>query len=120
VEYSWALTAITDGTSNTFMLGEDLPLLSQWCGCWAYANNVTGTVAIYLNANSTAGLGATEQNDTNGDWGDNYGFASAHSGGANFAFCDGTVRFISNSINMTTTYRYLGTAQGAEVVTVPD
>ena len=104
------------------MLGEDLPLFSQWCGCWAYANNTTGTVAIYLNANYTAGLGATEQNDTNGDWGDNYGFGSMHSAssGANFAFCDGRVSFITNSINMTTTYRYLATAQGGEAVDESD
>jgi prepilin-type N-terminal cleavage/methylation domain-containing protein/prepilin-type processing-associated H-X9-DG protein len=121
-EYQYALSNITDGTSNTFMLGEDLPHLSQWCGCWSYANNTTGTVAIYLNANQTAGLGANLENDTNGDWGDNYGFASNHSGnsGANFAFCDAHVQFISNSINMTTTYRYLGTAQGGEMVDVPD
>ncbi len=39
-----------------------------------------------------------------------------HTAGANFAFCDGRVQFISNSINMTTTYRYLGTAQGGEAV----
>jgi prepilin-type N-terminal cleavage/methylation domain-containing protein/prepilin-type processing-associated H-X9-DG protein len=116
VEFTWTLTNITDGTSNTFMLGEDLPTLSQWCGCWAYANNVTGTVAIYLNANQTAGLGTTLENSTNGDWGDNYGFASMHPFGANFAFCDAHVQFITNSINMTTTYRYLGTAKGGEVI----
>jgi prepilin-type N-terminal cleavage/methylation domain-containing protein/prepilin-type processing-associated H-X9-DG protein len=122
MEYTFRLASITDGTSNTFMLGEDLPLLSQWCGCWAYPNNTTGTVAIYLNANQTAGLSATEQNDTNGDWGDNYGFASMHAGngGANFAFCDAHVQFITNSINMTTTYRYLGTAQGGEVIAFPN
>ena len=81
---------------------------------------MTGTVAIYLNANQTSGLGPTEQNDTNGDWGDNYGFASAHIGygGANFAFCDGHVQFIMNSISMTTTYRWLGTAQGGESVEI--
>jgi prepilin-type N-terminal cleavage/methylation domain-containing protein/prepilin-type processing-associated H-X9-DG protein len=116
VEFTWTLTNITDGTSNTFMLGEDLPTLSAWCGCWAYANNVTGTVAIYLNANQTAGLGTALENSTNGDWGDNYGFASMHPAGANFAFCDAHVQFITNSINMTTTYRYLGTAQGGEVI----
>jgi prepilin-type N-terminal cleavage/methylation domain-containing protein/prepilin-type processing-associated H-X9-DG protein len=118
VEYNWTLVGISDGTSNTFMLGEDLPSLSQWCGCWAYANNTTGTTAIYLNANQTSGLGAALQNDTNGDWGDNYGFSSAHAnnGGANFAFCDGRVSFIANSINMTTTYRYLATAQGREPI----
>ena len=41
--------------------------------------------------------------------------AHARYGGANFAFCDAHVQFISNSISMTTTYRYLGTAQGGEV-----
>jgi prepilin-type N-terminal cleavage/methylation domain-containing protein/prepilin-type processing-associated H-X9-DG protein len=117
-ENSWKLTDITDGTSSTLMLGEDLPKDSQWCGCWAYANNTTGTTAIYLNANQTAGLGITLENDTNGDWGDNYGFASAHSGfgGANFAFCDGHIVFISNSISMRTVYRQLATAQGGESV----
>ncbi len=121
-DFSWRLTAITDGTSSTFMLGEDIPQFSQWCGCWAYANNTTGTTAIYLNANQTAGLGATLENDTNGDWGDNYGFASMHSGGggANFAFCDAHVQFISNNIDMRTVYRYLATATGGEAVTVPD
>ena len=119
---SFTLLSITDGTSNTFMLGEDLPQLSQWCGCWAYANNTTGTTAIYLNANQTAGLGTTLENDTNGDWGDNYGFGSAHAGygGANFAFCDGHVQFITNGINMTTVYRYLATRAGGEQVTVPN
>jgi prepilin-type N-terminal cleavage/methylation domain-containing protein/prepilin-type processing-associated H-X9-DG protein len=120
VERNWTLNAIIDGTSNTLMLGEDLPKTSKWCGCWAYANNTTGTVAIYLNANDTAGLGITLETDTNNDWGDNYGFASAHFGGANFAFCDAHVQFIANDINMTTTYRYLGTAQGGEEVAVPD
>jgi prepilin-type N-terminal cleavage/methylation domain-containing protein/prepilin-type processing-associated H-X9-DG protein len=115
-EYQYSLPNITDGTSNTFMLGEDIPLYSAWCGCWSYANNTTGTVAIYLNANQTAGLGANLENDTNGDWGDNYGFASMHVSGANFAFCDAHVQFITNDINMTTTYRYLGTAQGGETI----
>ena len=123
VDASFTFVNITDGTSNTFMLGEDLPKDSAWCGCWAYANNTTGTTAIYLNANETAGLGANLETDTGanrGDWGDNYGFASAHSGGANFAFCDGRVTFISNSISMTTVYRYLATARGGEAVTVPN
>jgi prepilin-type N-terminal cleavage/methylation domain-containing protein/prepilin-type processing-associated H-X9-DG protein len=118
IEHSWSLTDITDGTSNTFMLGEDLPKDSKWCGCWAYANNTTGTVAIYLNANQTAGLGGNLETDSNGDWGDNYGFASAHAnfGGANFAFCDAHIQFVSNNINMRTVYRWLGTAQGGETV----
>jgi prepilin-type N-terminal cleavage/methylation domain-containing protein/prepilin-type processing-associated H-X9-DG protein len=116
---AFTLLSITDGTSNTFLIGEDLPSLSQWCGSWAYANNVSGTCAIYLNANQTAGLGINEQNATNGDWPDNYGFGSGHTAGANFAYADGHVSFVTNSIAMTTTYRYLSTMRGGEVVSPP-
>lgn len=38
------------------------------------------------------------------DWPNNYGFASRHTGGGNFALGDGSVRFISESID-TATYR---------------
>ena len=36
------LTSITDGLSNTFMIGEDLPQFNQWCS-WPYSNNAVGT-----------------------------------------------------------------------------
>jgi prepilin-type N-terminal cleavage/methylation domain-containing protein/prepilin-type processing-associated H-X9-DG protein len=41
--------------------------------------------------------------------------SSFHPGGANFAFADGSVRFIKNSVNMLT-YQALGTRNGGEVV----
>ncbi len=53
---------------------------------------------------------------------------SRHSGGANFAMCDGSTRFISESINLTTvtvngtTYsllQALGTVDGGENATLP-
>jgi prepilin-type processing-associated H-X9-DG protein len=40
---------------------------------------------------------------------------SFHPGGANFAFADGSVHFIKDSINMLT-YQSLGTRGGGEVV----
>jgi prepilin-type processing-associated H-X9-DG protein len=44
---------------------------------------------------------------------------SYHSGGVNVLFCDGTVRFVANSIAIAA-WRAIGTRAGNEVVTLPD
>jgi prepilin-type N-terminal cleavage/methylation domain-containing protein len=43
------LLAITDGLSNTFLIGEDVPDLNNWCS-WPYATHAYGTCAIPPNA----------------------------------------------------------------------
>lgn len=101
------MTDIRDGTSNTFMIGEDLHSYDEHCGGWAYPNYVNSTCAIPLNYADT---GSTYTN-----WPNRYSFHSQHDGGANFCLADGTVRFVSNSINMTT-YRALATIHGQETV----
>jgi WD40 repeat protein len=43
------LVSITDGLSNTFLIGEDIPALNNWCS-WPYATHASGRCAIPHNA----------------------------------------------------------------------
>jgi hypothetical protein len=88
---------ITDGPSNTFLVGER----DERCGAgtWIGSRNpegggrrgndfICGKISVALNDPSTdANVGCTD------------GFSSAHTGGAHFVFCDGAVHFISENIN---------------------
>jgi prepilin-type N-terminal cleavage/methylation domain-containing protein/prepilin-type processing-associated H-X9-DG protein len=107
------LSSITnaDGTANTFMIGEDIPSLNVHCD-WPFFNHATGTCAIPLNSALLAGQPGFNSPT---DWPDVYSFRSRHTGGAMFAFADGSIRFISQSIDVTL-YRALSTYNGGEVV----
>ncbi len=111
INKKFTLLSVTDGTSNTFMIGEALPGFSAWTGCWCYSNNATGTCGIYPNSQVTA----PGTSSGTGDWPDNYSFQSQHTAGLQFAFCDGHVGFITNQISIPT-YRWAATIQGGEVV----
>lgn len=104
------LDGISDGSSNTFMIGEDMPSLNQH-NSWAHFNHATGTCAIPLN---TSLPGSAIQYGTS-DWPNVYSFRSGHNGGANFAYCDGSVRFIPQTIDLTI-YRGLASRNGGETV----
>jgi prepilin-type N-terminal cleavage/methylation domain-containing protein len=107
------LSHITDGTSNTFMIGEDLPAQTEWCS-WPYANNANGTCAIPPNVRQPDGSLYPLW-----DWQNNYSFRSLHPGGLQFACADGSVHFISDTISLSL-YRALCTIQGGEVANPPD
>jgi prepilin-type N-terminal cleavage/methylation domain-containing protein/prepilin-type processing-associated H-X9-DG protein len=116
------ITGITDGTSNTFMVGEDIFNASAAVStnttagegyAWAHSVEATLTCAIPPNAKGANGLPVVYT-----DWQNYHGFKSNHSGGVNFLFGDGAVRFVSSSIALGT-YRALATYNGGEVVDLP-
>lgn len=98
-----------DGTSNTFMIGEDIPDLMIWCS-WPYSNNAVGTCAIPPNISVPP-----NQVFAPGDWWDGYSFLSRHTGGLQFAMADGSVHFIAQTIDLSV-YRALSTWRGGEVI----
>jgi len=91
------IRSITDGTSNTLMVGEastrGIYVGSVWAGI------ISSTGDNMAMADTTAGNAI---NGTNND-----AFNSAHEGGAHFLFCDGRVQFLSENID-STTYARLG------------
>lgn len=90
---------ITDGTTNTFLLGESRYGFAEWAASakqndCAYAQNLAGAqdqINLY----------------TGEDVWNTRGFSSYHSGGCYFALCDGSARFVSQNIDLAT-YRQLG------------
>src|SRR5262249_38805010 len=103
---------VTDGTSTTFMIGEDVPAKNQWCS-WPYANNAYGTCAIPPNVKRADGLDYPSY-----DWQNVWSFRSRHSGGVQFACADGSVHFVHDAIALPV-YRALATIQGGEAVEAP-
>ncbi|HEV3439924.1 MAG TPA: DUF1559 domain-containing protein [Gemmata sp.] len=106
------ITDIHDGTSNTFMVGEDIPLFNEWCS-WPYSNNAVGTCAVPPNYEMPPTMAANP-----GNWPDTYSFRSYHTGGLQFAYADGSVHFISQSID-SPTYRAMSTIYGGETLVAP-
>jgi hypothetical protein len=102
------LTSIQDGTSQTLLVGEDLPALNTHCS-WPYANNAVGTTAIPPN------LGIGSRSYSPRDWIHLYSFRSRHPYGLQFAFADGSVHFVSDTIRRSV-YRALSTVSGGETV----
>ncbi len=103
------LVAITDGTSNTLMVGEDVP-----------AENIH-SAAFYSNgdyASSHAPLNFFPKPSDPSNWPRVISFRSKHTGGANFCLADGSVRMISDSINRLL-YQQLCTRAGGEAVAIP-
>jgi prepilin-type N-terminal cleavage/methylation domain-containing protein len=106
------LASITDGTSNTIMIGESLPSehdhLAQ--NLWWYYNGGQAhcTTIIPINYRSDAFQNWCSPADRyKGNWNVSWGFKSKHGQGTNFVFADASVHFVSQSIDHRT-YQLLG------------
>lgn len=106
------LSHIEDGTSNTFMIGEDVPEMNTHCS-WPYANGAVGTCGIGPNSRQTNG-----QPYAMWDWPNVYSFRSKHATGLQFALADGSVRFVKDSIAIAN-YRAMASIAGGEIAS-PD
>lgn len=116
--------SITDGTSNTIMIGEALPRVNQdhlgtnrW---WEYNSGQSHyTTIIPINYIMPEKMGTSGGCDTaTNNWNITWGFSSRHSGGANFVFADGSVHFLAQSINHMT-YNQLGCRNDGQPAQIP-
>jgi prepilin-type N-terminal cleavage/methylation domain-containing protein/prepilin-type processing-associated H-X9-DG protein len=108
---------ITDGTSQTMLIGESSPIDGR-SAAWASTGDwgITGVQINWDFRTSAACQGANGFSPgTSGCWQNMQGFRSSHPGGVNFAFCDGSVRFLSNDIDHQM-YRALSTKADGEVI----
>jgi prepilin-type N-terminal cleavage/methylation domain-containing protein/prepilin-type processing-associated H-X9-DG protein len=122
------ILGVTDGTSNTFLAGERYhkdPVYTNIAtlGGWAWANynagqDYLGSTCVPLNFTLPLGTVTGPPNYPEDDR--VAAFGSGHTNGANFAFCDGSVRFLTmTSTSDLPTYQALSTRAGSEVVSLP-
>lgn len=102
---------VTDGTSNTFAMGErGIPNDLYWGFFVCGFGNVDGKGDGDNVLTTKFGLGPGKP-----DGAHNLHFWTYHVGGAHFQMADGSVRFVSNSINFST-FQNLSTIGGREIV----
>ena len=123
------MAQVTDGTSKTALIGESVTITAPlrknvWASGWRYHNkghfirDGNSNSSLYrLNDQNYCAASAREVPPGGG--GDPNlcyrGFASTHAGGViQFAFCDGSVQVISDSID-DDYYLALGTIAGGEI-----
>lgn len=125
------IKAITDGTTATLMMGEKFhkdDFFDSWTSgnsglkihqisAWAWAGGMKGAAQLFCSSVSGLNNGVrTWTTSANNIGAQDYRYnawGSGHVGGVCFLLCDGSVRFIRDSIDLTTLAR-VSTRAGAE------
>jgi prepilin-type N-terminal cleavage/methylation domain-containing protein/prepilin-type processing-associated H-X9-DG protein len=109
------LKSVTDGQSNTFLLGENV-ISQDYHSAALFADGDFATCGVPLNTftfpDDVASIIAYPK------WMFGRGFKSLHAGGAQLAMADGSARFVNESIDRAT-YLGLATRAGDEAVQLP-
>lgn len=115
-----ALKEIGDGLSNTIFVGEVRPMCS-WHNDngWATSNNGHGytSTVVPINYDTCSREGTGNGCHRYCNWNTEAGFRSAHPGGCNFAFGDGSVQFLSETIDHLQ-YQRLGAKNDGQTVSI--
>lgn len=111
------LTDITDGASNTLLVGERPPSPDLFWGWWTWSAidasmGVSNDVVVEPNCSLP-----DRYRPGIGDLCDTHHFWSRHPGGANWSFADGAVRFVS--YDASPIMPALATRAGGEVASLP-
>ena len=120
-----SLAAVEDGLSNTFMVGEDIWNTARaTCDptdpcyglgfAWAHPVEACAIGAMPPNARGPGGAEYAER-----DWTGHNGFRSWHPTGLQFGYCDGSVRFVRDTVPLGL-YRAQCTIKAKEAGTIVD
>ena len=104
------IAKITDGTSNTLLLGEDA-MEDNYHSAAFYCNGEWASCNVPINYFPDPA--------TPNEWWNVMSFRSLHTGGAIFCMADGSVHYVTQTINQTV-YRVLSTKAGGEIAQVPN
>jgi prepilin-type processing-associated H-X9-DG protein len=109
-----------DGTSNTLLLGE-VGNGMNWFAGWSWEVQRVASAGVDRAWPNTPGMCPLEPEYNAPLYGpqSGLGFGSYHPGGANFAFCDGSVKFVKSTTDLRV-LAALATRAGGEVVSASD